>query len=182
MTVYRLTRILKPASVILAFLLSASLFICCGEKAFQTMPTHVTDFKGILIDDNASKKQARTVTTYMEQKGAVTLIVLSASWCPGCREELPLLKELAKDYGARGLKILMISEDDTPAAANKFRKKANIDWTMMHWNYDIMNILGNPGVIPVSFLVNAQDSIINAHVGVFDMRDMKSDIESLLRQ
>ena len=38
-----------------------------------------------------------------------------ATWCPPCREEIPELIELKKQYGDR-LQIIGISEDDDPPA------------------------------------------------------------------
>ena len=45
-----------------------------------------------------------------------------------------------------------------------------------------MNALGNPGVIPVSYLVNAQDSIVKIDVGEFDENEMRRLIERTLKQ
>jgi hypothetical protein len=45
----------------------------------------------------------------------------------------------------------------------------------------MMNALGNPGVIPVTYLVNAQDSIIKINVGEFDEDEMRKLIEKLIR-
>lgn len=156
----------------------------CSQESFQNIPNHVSDFRGILVKDNlpAKKKSAKdSVTRYSLHKGKATLIVLTASWCPACQAEVPLLKEIHKDYQSQGLKILLISEDDSPAIASRYKKKAELPWTMMHWNYDIMNALGNPGVIPVSYLVNQQDSIVNVEVGIFDDGAMRRQIEKLLK-
>ena len=76
----------------------------------------------------------------------------------------------------------MINEDDSPKIGAKYNKAAGIKWTTFHWNYDLMNALGNPGVIPVTYLVNAQDSIIKINVGEFDENEMKLTIERLLKQ
>lgn len=74
----------------------------------------------------------------------------------------------------------MISEDNTPFTAAKYKKDAQIPWSTFHWNYEIMNVLGNPGVIPVSYLINAKDSIIKVNVGVFDEQEMRVLIEDNL--
>lgn len=153
----------------------AILLICCGRDAFQTMPTKVSDFRGILVGHRDS------ITNYSEQKGKVTLILLTASWCPACQAEVPALREISNKFSDRGLKILLISEDDSPAIAARYKKKANLPWEMIHWNYDIMNALGNPGVIPVSYLVNSQDSIVQINVGIFDEKDISRKIDKILR-
>ena len=162
-------------SVICTLLLAlAFVFSACGQEHFQKAPTKISDFKGKLLDGN--------ISTYQAEKGSVTLIALTASWCPGCRAELPHLKKLDAEFNERGFRILMINEDDSPKIGAKYNKAAGIKWTTFHWNYDLMNALGNPGVIPVTYLVNAQDSIIKINVGEFDENEMKLTIERLLKQ
>ena len=46
----------------------------------------------------------------------------------------------------------------------------------------MMNALGNPGVIPVTYLVNAQDSIVKINVGDFDEKQMRKLIEKALKR
>ncbi|MCQ2104313.1 MAG: TlpA family protein disulfide reductase [Fibrobacter sp.] len=151
----------------------APLLLCaCGQESFQTIPAKISNFKGKIVDGGTS--------TYEQHKGLATLIVLTASWCPTCRAEIPQLHNLSSDFYNRGFRIIMISEDNTPFTAAKYKKDAQIPWSTFHWNYEIMNVLGNPGVIPVSYLINAKDSIIKVNVGVFDEQEMRVLIEDNL--
>lgn len=156
------------------FLAFAFLFSACKQEYFQAAPTKIQDFKGKLLDGS--------ISTYQAEKGNVTLIALTASWCPGCRAELPHLKKIDEEFADRGFKILMVNEDDSPKIGAKYNKAAGIKWTTFHWNYDMMNVLGNPGVIPVTYLVNAQDSIVKINVGEFDENQMRKLIEKALKQ
>ena len=151
----------------------AMLFSSCGQESFQTAPTRILNFKGKLLDGS--------ISNYQTEKGKVTLIALTASWCPGCRAELPLLKKLDSEFADKGFKILMVNEDDSPKIAARYNKAAGIPWTTFHWNYEMMNKLGNPGVIPVTYLVNAQDSIVKINVGEFNEKEMRKLIERALR-
>ncbi len=144
-----------------------------SESRFQTMPGHVADFTAVNIDGGKS--------TYLEMKGTPTLIVLSASWCPACMAEIPMLKKIHEEFRGTSFRILMVNEDDNVKIAAKFKKKYELPWTMVHWNYDLMNKLGNPGVLPVSYLVNAQDSIVKIQTGIFDEYEMRSSIKKLLK-
>lgn len=141
--------------------------------AVQPASGKISGFTAINIDGGK--------TTYQAQKGKATFIVLSASWCPACMAEIPMLKKLHQEFDGQGLKILMVNEDDNVKTAAKFKKKYNLPWTMVHWNYNLMNQLGNPNVIPVSYLVNEQDSIVQVHTGIFDENDLKKTISKLLK-
>lgn len=143
------------------------------DSQFQQITRKIVNFTAIDVENGK--------TTYQDLKGSVTFIVLSASWCPACMAEIPMLKNLHNEFSNKGLKILMVSEDDNAKIAAKFKKKHSLPWTVLHWNYDLMNLLGNPGFIPVSYLVNEQDSIVQIHTGIFEEENVRKDIQKLLK-
>src|SRR5262249_41000049 len=44
-------------------------------------------------------------------RGKVILVNLWATWCPPCRQELPMLNRLQADYGERGLVVVTLSDE-----------------------------------------------------------------------
>ena len=46
-----------------------------------------------------------------EYKGKPLLVTFWATWCEPCRDEYPMLNELAKQYAPQGLKVVGISLD-----------------------------------------------------------------------
>ncbi|MBO4713457.1 MAG: TlpA family protein disulfide reductase [Fibrobacter sp.] len=150
------------------------LFAGCGQVGFQTVPSKIEDFVGNTVEGD--------VSSYSKEKGAATLIVVSASWCGACNSELPALKKLAAEYEGLGLKVLVVNEDDDIETAAKYKRARDIEWTMLHWNYEMMNKLGNPGVIPVHYLVDSQDSVQRVDVGAIDASKMRHELDRLLKR
>lgn len=148
------------------------IFWGCSQIDFQKLPTKIDNFKGQLVTGK--------ISDYKEQKGDATLIVLTATWCPNCKIQLPHLKNLSENFKDSPFKIILISEDDSPKIAADFNNQNNITWPTFFWNYELMNKLGNPGVIPVSYLVNAADSIVKINVGQFDRNELEPLIKSIL--
>jgi thiol-disulfide isomerase/thioredoxin len=47
-----------------------------------------------------------------QYRGKPLLVNFWATWCEPCRDEYPMLNELAKQYGPQGFKVLGVSMDD----------------------------------------------------------------------
>ena len=56
---------------------------------------------------------ARGFQKVLEQyRGKPLLVNFWATWCEPCRDEYPMLNELAKQYGPKGLNVVGVSMDD----------------------------------------------------------------------
>ncbi len=160
---------LIPLFLLALFVLSR---ITAQEPEFREMPTEIVNFVALKADGSK--------TDYESEKGKATLIVLSASWCPGCLMEIPMLKRLHQKYSDKGLKILMINEDDNLKAMARFIKAKELPWTVVHWNRDASNAVGNPGFIPATCLVGANNKIEMAVVGDVSENVLEKRIQQLL--
>jgi thiol-disulfide isomerase/thioredoxin len=47
-----------------------------------------------------------------QHRGKPLLVTLWATWCEPCRDEYPMLNELAKEYGPKGLQVVGVNYDD----------------------------------------------------------------------
>ena len=166
---YKIAGILALAAVLCV------LFFAYREnsKPFQQMPESIGNFEAINVDGGK--------TSFEAEKGKATLLVLSASWCPACIAELPTLRALHKEFSNSGFRILMVSEDDNVKIASRFKKKYGMPWSMIHWNYDLMNKLGNPRVIPVSYLIDSEGNFDYIEAGIIDEKRMARAIKALIR-
>ena len=96
-------------------------------------------------------------------KGRVTLVNVWASWCAPCRQEHPLLVELARDPSIR---VVGINQRDNPDNARRFlgalgnpyaavgvdpNGRASIDW----------GVYG----VPETFIVGPDGTIRHKHIG-----------------
>lgn len=76
------------------------------------------------------------------------LIDFWASWCAPCREELPYIKELYKNYKSLGFEIISITKDENLDAW----KKAIIKDKIEPWKH--ISILENNSSIDTNYFVN----------------------------
>src|SRR5258708_36020373 len=95
-----------------------------------------------------------------QSQGKPLLVTFWATWCEPCRDEYPMLNELAKKYAPQGLKVMGVSMDDDgdlilkrrflarykPIFPN-YRKKAGGEEVFRQGGLPVWH-----GVLPASFL------------------------------
>lgn len=62
--------------------------------------------------------------------GKAVLVNMWATWCGPCREEFPGLVRVARKYEGQGLKVLLVSADDSAdiAVVKKFLSEEGVDF------------------------------------------------------
>ena len=118
-------------------------------------------------------------------KGKVVLLNLWASWCSGCKEEMPLFVELQSEYSKNKFEIVLSSIDSSKENAISFLKEVDKDKTLTSL-YDEDKSLPKdyrcPGM-PSSFLIDKNGKIVKVYIGSLDedeVEKLKAKIEELI--
>lgn len=114
-------------------------------------------------------------------KGKPIIINLWATWCQPCIEEMPSLAKLQQDYGAKGLVILALSEDDSLSLATHFYQKKNIAGITPYLDKDhkVWAALQTRG-IPTSVFISSEGKVTARIEGAVDWQSPK--VQALLSQ
>jgi peroxiredoxin/outer membrane lipoprotein-sorting protein len=83
-------------------------------------------------------------------KGKVLLLDFWATWCPPCREELPIIEKLHKEFSGKGLVVLGIN-DENKATVQQFVKQQKLTFT---------NLLDSGGAVARAYKVTAIPRVI----------------------
>jgi thiol-disulfide isomerase/thioredoxin len=112
--------------------------------------------------------------------GKVVLVNFWATWCPPCREEIPELLELEKEYKGQ-LQIVGISEDDDPPEkVMKFAQKQGMTYPIVIATQAMIDAYGGVPALPTSFLIDTQGRVVQKHSGLYPIESYRREIRSLL--
>ena len=112
--------------------------------------------------------------------GKVVLVNFWATWCPPCREEIPELLRLKKEFKDR-MEVVGISEDDDPpASVLKFARQNAMTYPIVMATPELIESYGGVPALPTSFLVDTQGRVVQKHSGLYPMESYELEIRSLL--
>jgi thiol-disulfide isomerase/thioredoxin len=112
--------------------------------------------------------------------GKVVLVNFWATWCPPCREEIPELLELKREFKDR-LEIVGISEDDDPPVeVLKFARKQGMTYPIVMATGELIDAYGGVPALPTSFLIDTQGRVVQKHSGLYPIEGYDLEIRSLL--
>jgi len=118
-------------------------------------------------------------------RGRPVLINIWATWCSPCREEMPSMNALYKDYGDKGLAMVAIATDagGRPVVA-PFMQAHRLTFPVL---LDPQNMVGTqlqvPG-FPTSYLLDKRGRVIDLVIGARDWysRQIRHLVEQLLAE
>lgn len=103
-----------------------------------------------------------------QYKGKVIVLNFWATWCPPCREEMPELSALNKEYQDKNVVVLGIAIDEL-AQVKSFTQETPVSYPLFAAEEDGMslgNSLGNDkGVLPYTVIINSDGKVVKPFFG-----------------
>lgn len=115
-------------------------------------------------------------------RGKVVVVDFWASWCAPCREELPVLERLYRQYRERGLVVVGVNVDREERNMREFLSRMRLSFPVAH---DVRHEVAgrySPPTMPSSYIVDRNGIVRHVHRG-FRARDasmIERHIQSLL--
>lgn len=119
--------------------------------------------------------------TLSQFKGKVVLLNFWATWCHGCKTEIPWYVDFQSTYSAAGLSVIGVSMDESWKPVLPFVQEQKVQYLIALGNEDLSKQYGVSSM-PVSLLIDREGRIAEAHVGVVDKTSFEQDITTLLKQ
>jgi thiol-disulfide isomerase/thioredoxin len=117
-------------------------------------------------------------------KGKIVLVDFWASWCEPCKQSFPVMEELHKRYGGRGLVIIAVNVDENRPDMEAFLKKNAATFTVVRDANQKLVEKAGIATMPSSFLIDRDGKVRFTHTGFRGGETKKKyeeEIEALLK-
>jgi len=139
-----------------------------NKKLLEEATKKLSELKLLTLDGKEVKLS--------DYKGKVVLVNFWASWCPPCKEEMPILEKVYQKYSDKNFVILAVNMDTSEGAMREFSEKNQYSFFMVRIKGEAgLNIPG----LPTSYLVDKDGSVKKIRLGVY--RELEEDLSKLLQ-
>jgi len=160
--------------------LSASHF---SEPIVTPQPASSGPLLGNIRPDFQLASNAGEFVSPADYSGKTMLINFWATWCSPCRQEMPMLMDLQRTYGSKGLQVVGIALDDVQSVRS-FVKTYGISYPILVGSEDVFTTstaYGNEeGVLPYSVLVDKTGVVRWQYAGIIQHAEITKLLSDLL--
>ena len=127
--------------------------------------TAVASSPGTAAPDFTLKSSSGDNLRLSDYRGEVVMINFWASWCAPCRQEMPLLDELYKEYQPLGFTILGVNVEEDSSQARKMLGDIPVSFPVLFDNSSKVSKLYDVVAMPSTVLVDRDGNIRYLHQG-----------------
>lgn len=116
-------------------------------------------------------------------KGRVVLLDFWATWCEGCKEEIPWFMEFQNKYATSGLAVVGASlDEDGWKSVKPYVSEHKINYRMVVGTFESAKQFGVDKGMPVTLLIDRNGMIAEVHPGMVDKDAFEREIQILLKE
>ncbi len=140
------------------FVLSAVLLTSCSAKSNPEKELGLAPSFALPSLEGQEK-------SFEEFRGKPILLHFWATWCPPCREEMPIFQKLYRELSPSGLVILGINVGDSPRAVKEFVEEVGVTFPiLLDAKGEVANRYGVRG-LPTTFWIDSSGKIVDVTIG-----------------
>jgi len=116
-------------------------------------------------------------------KGRVVLLDFWATWCTGCKQEIPWYMEFQDKYRKDGLSAIGVSlDEDGWKSVRPYLQEHKINYPIVIGKWEIMGERFGFNSMPATLLIDRNGRIADLHVGMVDKDAFEHEIQTLLKE
>jgi thiol-disulfide isomerase/thioredoxin len=113
-------------------------------------------------------------------QGKVVIVNFWATWCPPCREEIPILIHLAEKYKDDLVVVGVSLDDGSPDEVREFARRVGINYPIVMRSRELLLEYGGVPALPTSFMINKEGRVVQKHEGLFSLPLYETEVRALL--
>src|SRR5262245_12984571 len=120
--------------------------------------------------------------------GKVLIVDIWGTWCPPCRQEIPLFQALQLEYGERGLQVVGLNDEQTDDNADaarlvrRFRRAQGVDYPCAVITRQIKEQVPEYGSFPTTLFIDHTGKVRLKLRGAYGMPVLQTVVEALLKE
>ncbi len=115
-------------------------------------------------------------------EGKVLLVTFFATWCPPCRMEVGILKQLHEEYKDKGFSVVALSVDQEGSdGVADFIRDEKINYPVLMATEKTTRDFGGIYGIPAAFLINQNGEFVKHYQGYVDHKVFVKDVQQVLK-
>ena len=92
--------------------------------------------------------------------GKVVLLNFWASWCESCRDEMPSMQRLYRDFEGKGLEVVAVNVKDRSQDALAFVEKMQLNYTVLMDPKGEIGLLYGAFGLPLTYLIDRKGIVL----------------------
>lgn len=157
----------------------AALDSASGSADLSAMPVQV-QFAAPDLTLNDLSGQAGSLADFV---GQVVLVNLWATWCPPCKEEMPVFQDFYTEHRGEGFTVLAINDGEHSAAVRSFVE----DWqiTFPVWldpSYEASDHAFRTASLPTSYIVDRAGLVRLMWIGAINRPNLDQYVIPILQE
>jgi len=128
--------------------------------------------------DLQGKDRDGTPVSIASLRGKVVIIHYWATWCVPCKQDIPVLKEMQRKYGADNVALIGINVNDNPKDFADYVAENPMDWPQLYEPGGLDSPLANAlGIqtLPTMFLLDKEGKVVDRNL-------LATEVDAALRE
>jgi peroxiredoxin len=118
-----------------------------------------------------------------DYRGKIVVLNFWATWCVGCKQEMPIFVDVYKKYRDHGVVVLAASVDDesTKKYVPQFMRSYKMDFpVLLDASPDIMHDVGLGDALPSTVFLDTEGNVVGMIAGAAKRKDVLERVDKLL--
>jgi len=140
--------------------------------------------KPIIAPDFTLEDLAGKRISLKSLKGNVVFLNFWATWCVPCRQEMPTMEKLHREYRKAGLEVLAVNFRETKEEAVKFVNELGLSFTVLLDEDGKVSEEYGVWSLPLSYFINRKGEFVGKVIGYrkWDSSEGKAFFQDLLAE